>query len=79
MYELITNLVFINYECYFMFKFKSINEQIIRGLPNPFDSKTFGQIPFYSDLKNQKTVLPEFTFFKIIIINHQFILFWFGL
>ena len=61
-----------------MFKFKSINEQMIRGLPHPFDSKPFGQIPFCSDLKNQNTDLPEITFFKIIIINHQVTLFCFG-
>ena len=62
-----------------MFNIKSINEQIIQGLPHRFDSKQFGNIPFSNDLKNQNTVLPGFTFFQIIIINHQVILFWFGL
>ena len=60
-----------------MFNIKSINEQIIQGLTQRLDSKPFSKIPFCSDLKNQNTVLPEFTLFQIIIINDRFILIWF--
>ena len=68
----IPNLIEVQKNSYNEFlESKSINEQIIRELPHRFDSKPFGQIPFCSDLKNQNTVLPEFTFFQIIIINHQ--------
>ena len=58
-----------------MFNIKLTNEKIIQVLTQRLDSKPFGQIPFCSDLKNQNTVLPEFTFFQIIIINDEFILF----
>ena len=33
---------------------------------------------FSNDLKKQNSCLPGFTFFQIIIINYQFILFCFG-